>query len=291
MPTCKVALRCTDPEGKTGQCEFYEATAPMRGDWGYDSDGWHFWDLRCKHIRTVEPLCTHPEARRVAFLAMVHEAMGIPRDIPARVAGFAVGDWVRVVADAMEGERWGQVIVGKAGYVDGLDAERGWVAVKDPFSLRHGSAWVRAEDVRPLPKEEVERIRAVERKVQQNLEEMYRTSKERRAREAMGIGVTDAAVPPPPAPPKSHLIRETDVREKSQSEHVFAAATFEEVVARAKQEALEAARAEERCTLCGQPPRSVMWAPYGDNRHLGPACECACGWDWWARARWSKGGG
>lgn len=74
------------------------------------------------------------------------------------------------------------------------------------------------------------------------------------------------------------------------SDHVFAAATFEEVVARAKQEALETARAEERCPGCDQRPVRVEWAPYGDNRHLGLACECPCGRDWWARARWTKEG-
>ena len=96
MPTCEVALRCTDPRAEMVRCEFYEEARLGPEAW----EGWR----RCKHIRTVVPLCTHPEARRAAFREMV--------------------------------------------------------------------------------------------------------------REAMGIGVTDAAVPPPPAPPKTHLIRETDVKEQ-----------------------------------------------------------------------------
>ncbi len=29
--------------------------------------------MRCKHIRTVEPFCTHPEARRAALAALLDE--------------------------------------------------------------------------------------------------------------------------------------------------------------------------------------------------------------------------
>lgn len=96
MPTCEIALRCTDPEGEAGKCEFYEAAK-------LGPEGWHGY-LLCKHLETPAAFCGHRDARRAAFRAMVHEAMG--------------------------------------------------------------------------------------------------------------IGVTDATVPPPPVPPRSHLIRETDVKEK-----------------------------------------------------------------------------
>jgi hypothetical protein len=71
------------------------------------------------------------------------------------------------------------------------------------------------------------------------------------------------------------------------SDHVFAAMTFEEVVAHAKAAMLAEAWGHEVCPACGSVPARIEWAPWPDNRALGLACTCACGRDWWARARWA----
>jgi len=63
MPTCEVALRCTDPCNGAEQCLFYVETSR--------------WKARCKHAETIICFCGHPEARRAAFREMVREAMGI----------------------------------------------------------------------------------------------------------------------------------------------------------------------------------------------------------------------
>jgi len=65
MPTCEVALRCTDPYGLKG-CEFHANGCGIpRGDKRLKF---------CKHADHDDPaFCSHPEARRAALAALLDE--------------------------------------------------------------------------------------------------------------------------------------------------------------------------------------------------------------------------